>query len=94
MSTKTITQALPGDTKWWAASMTIWGAAITALSTVVPVLAPAAGLDITPETVREAGDHVVSIVQSIGGLAGLVLTVYGRARATTGLARREVRVRM
>ena len=80
--------------KWWAASMTIWGAAVTALSTVMPVIAPALGLDISPQLVRQAGDDAVAVVQAIGGLAGLALTVYGRLRATTHLTRRELRVRM
>ena len=94
MSSNHAAPAPLAESKWWAVSMTIWGAVITALSTVLPVIAPAVGLDITPEIVRQAGDHVVDAIQAVGGLAGLVLTVYGRMRATSQLTRREVRVRM
>ena len=73
-------------TKPWGQSMTIWGALITALSTVVPVLGPAIGLDLTPDLVRQAGEQVVSLVQVIGGLAGTLMTIYGRARAQAALS--------
>jgi len=45
----------PTDSKWWGQSMTIWGAIITTLSTVLPVLGPALGIDITADLVREVG---------------------------------------
>ncbi len=82
----------PDGAKWWGSSMTIWGALITAASTVVPVLGPAIGINVTPELVVHAGEQVVSIVQAIGGLVGTAMTIYGRARAQESLARREVRV--
>jgi hypothetical protein len=75
---------MPG--KWWGQSMTIWGALLTALSTVVPVIGPAIGLDLTPDLVREAGEQLVSVVQAIGGLVGTLMTIYGRARANQTLA--------
>lgn len=84
----------PTPPKWWGSSMTIWGAAITALSTVVPILGPAVGLDVTPDMVRQAGEQVVSIVQAIGGLIGTLMTIYGRARATQTLERRQVQVHL
>jgi len=74
--------------------MTIWGAAITALSTVVPILGPAIGLDVTPDVVRQAGEQMVSIVQAIGGLIGTLMTIYGRTRATQSLERREMQVHL
>ena len=87
--------ANPGlPTKWWGSSITIWGAVITALSTVVPVLAPAVGLDITPEVVREAGQQVVAVVQAVGGLVGTIMTIYGRARASQSLERRQVQLHL
>jgi hypothetical protein len=79
----------PG-TKWWGRSMTIWGAVITALSTVLPTLGPVIGLDITPELVRQLGDQLLLAVQAIGGLIGTILTIYGRLRATTSLERRQL----
>ena len=80
--------------KWWGSSMTIWGAAITALSTVVPILGPAIGIDVTPDVVRQAGEQMVSVVQAIGGLVGTLMTIYGRARATHLLERREMQVHL
>jgi hypothetical protein len=82
------------DTKWWGHSMTIWGAFITTLATVLPTVGPLIGLDLTPELVRQLGDHVVLAVQAIGGLAGTILTIYGRLRATTSLERRRVTLTM
>ena len=82
--TNTTGPGMPG--KWWGQSMTIWGALLTALSTVVPVIGPAIGLDLTPDLVREAGEQLVSVVQAIGGLVGTLMTIYGRARANQTLA--------
>jgi lysozyme family protein len=76
--------------KWWGASMTVWGVAVTALSTVLPVVGPLLGLDITAELARQLGEQAVAVAQAAGGLAGTILTIYGRARATTALQRRQV----
>jgi lysozyme family protein len=89
-----MTQRTETTAKWWGQSMTIWGAIITALSTVLPVIGPLFGLDITSDLVRQLGDHVVQVVQAIGGLAGIVLTIYGRTRASTRLERREVTIQL
>jgi lysozyme family protein len=89
---ETPAEAPDADTKWWGHSMTIWGAAITALSTVVPTLGPLIGLDITPEVVRQLGDQAILAVQGLGGLAGTILTIYGRIRATTSLERRQLKL--
>jgi hypothetical protein len=78
------------DSKWWGQSMTIWGVAITFLSTVLPTMGPLLGLNITADLVHQIGDQVVLVVQSIGGLAGTILTIYGRTRATTLLERRQI----
>ena len=80
--------------KWWGSSMTIWGAAITALSTVVPILGPAIGIDVTPDVVRQAGEQLVSVVQAVGGLMGTLTTVYGRTRATHVLERRPMQIHL
>jgi hypothetical protein len=84
----------PTPAKWWASSITIWGAIITALSTVLPIVGPLLGLDIPPELVPQFGDQVVLVAQAIAGLAGTILTIYGRARATTALQRRQVTVNL
>ena len=80
------------DSKWWGRSITIWGVLITALSTVLPALGPVIGLDITAELIRQVGDQVVVVVQALGGLAGTILAIWGRFRATSSLERKQVTV--
>lgn len=82
------------QSKWWGQSMTIWGAIITTLSTVLPAIAPALGIDITADLVRELGAEVVQTVQAVGGLVGTILTIYDRARATQPLAQRDMMVKI
>ena len=72
--------------------MTIWGAGLTALSTVLPLLGSAIGLDLRPEIVEQASERAVNIVQVIGGIIGTAMTIYGRIRATTRLIRQEMRM--
>ncbi|MEM1307595.1 MAG: glycosyl hydrolase 108 family protein, partial [Pseudomonadota bacterium] len=87
-SPETAPTALPAPTppaKWWGQSMTLWGAFITTLATVLPVVGPLFGLNITAGLVEQVGQHVLTILQAIGGISGLVLTVFGRMRATTQL---------
>jgi hypothetical protein len=84
----------PTATKWWASSMTVWGALITALSTVLPVVGPLVGLNIPPELILLLGDQVVLLAQATGGVAGTILTIYGRARAISALQRRQVTLTM
>ncbi len=81
-------------TKWWGNSVTIWGALITALSTVLPALGPVIGIDITGDLVREAGSQIVETVQAIGGLIGTAMTIYGRVRASAPLERRDLTVKL
>lgn len=83
-----------GDGKWWGQSMTVWGALITAAATVAPALGPLIGLDISGETVRQIGGQAAETVRAIAGLAGTVMTIYGRARASGPLVRRDVSVRL
>jgi lysozyme family protein len=80
--------------KWWGQSITIWGAVITGLSTVLPALGPAFGIDITGDLVREAGEGIVQTVQAVGGLIGTLMTIYGRVRATKPLAQRSMQVKL
>ena len=76
--------------KWWGQSMTIWGVAVTTLSTVLPALGPVLGLNITSELIQQLGDNVVVFGQALGGLVGTALAIYGRVRASTPLERRQV----
>ena len=85
---------IPSTPKWWGESMTIWGTVVTALSTVLPLLGPLIGISITGEVIQQLGDHVVQVVQALGGLIGLAMTVYGRARATQPLVRRALMLKL
>lgn len=80
--------------KWWPRSLTVWGAVVTAVATVLPTLGPIVGLDITDELARQAGEQAVQIIQGLGGLAGILMTIYGRSRAAGPLARRDVSIRL
>lgn len=80
--------------KWWGESLTVWGAIVTALSTVLPVIGPFIGLDITAEMIDTFGNTVTQLIQIIGGLTGTAMTLYGRSRATTTLTRRDVLVKL
>jgi uncharacterized protein (TIGR02594 family) len=82
----------PAMPKWWGHSMTIWGTLITALSTVLPVLGPLLGLDLTPEIIKQLGDQVLATAQAVAGLAGTILAILGRVRATQPLMRRHIAV--
>ena len=86
------TSAAPPSTqpKWWAQSMTIWGIIITTLSTVLPVVGPVVGFNISAELVQQLGDGILQVRQAAGGLTGTALTVWGRLRATQPLARAQV----
>jgi len=88
------TSDTPTSGKWWGQSITIWGAVITGLSTVLPALGPALGIDITGDLVREAGDGIVQTVQAVGGLIGTLMTIYGRMRARAPLQQRSMQMKM
>lgn len=83
---------LPEPSKWWGESLTIWGALVTACATVLPVIGPLFGIDITSELARQLGEEIVRVVQAIAGLLGTAAVIWGRARATTRLARREMTI--
>jgi uncharacterized protein (TIGR02594 family) len=80
-------QPLP---KWWGHSMTIWGALVTGLAAVLPAVGPALGVDISASTVRTAADQVGAVVQAATGLAGTLMVIFGRLRATQPLSQRFV----
>lgn len=89
-----MTDSTQSTSKWWGESMTIWGALITGLSTVLPVLGPVLGIDITGDLVRQAGEQIVQTVQAFGGLAGTILTIYGRFRARQPLEQRSMLIKL
>ncbi len=85
---------MPGQPKWWGKSITIWGALITALATLLPLIAPLFGVEITAAMVEEFGDRITQLLQILGGLVGTVMTIYGRLRATAPLERRQFEVKL
>lgn len=89
----TITQT-PAAPKWWGNSLTIHGALLSAASAMLPALAAVVGLDVTGETVRQIGEQTFTAVQAVGGLAGMVMTIAGRTRASQPLTLREVRMKL
>ena len=80
--------------KWWGNSMTIQGILVTTLSTVLPVLGPVFGLNITAELIRQLGDNIVIFAQAAGGLIGTIMAIYGRMRTNTPLERRQITLSM
>ena len=66
----------------------IWGTIITTLSTVVPILGPALGVNIGGELIRQLGDNVVLLAQAVGGVAGTAMAIWGRIRASQPIERR------
>lgn len=94
MANETGTVGTAEGGKWWAQSKTIWGAIITAVATVAPLLGPVIGVDLPGEVVKDAGEQTVNAVQAVVGLIGTLLTIYGRLKATTPLARRALSVKL
>ena len=82
----------PPTPKWCGQSLTFWGTAITAISTVLPVLGPALGLNISGELIRQLGDNVVVFAQAAGGVIGTGMAIWGRIRATQPIERRPFTV--
>jgi len=82
------------EPKWWGHSLTIWGAIITTLSTVLPAIGPLFGLDVTAELVRQLGAAIAQAVEAIGGVVGIALTIFGRIRAVQPLTRRPVSLKV
>ncbi len=66
----------------------------TAAAAILPTLGPLVGLDITSEAVRQIGSDAGAIVQAIAAFVGTLMTLYGRARATAPLVRREMNVKL
>lgn len=93
-TTMTTDQQTAADPKWWGQSMTIWGAVITGLAAVLPALSPAIGVDVTPTTVHAVADQIGSVIQAATGLAGTLMAIYGRVRATQPLQQRLVTLKV
>lgn len=82
------------DGKWWGHSKTVWGALITTLATVLPVLGPLFGLSLPADVIMQIGNQTMTVIQAVAGLFGTLLTLYGRSTASVPLMRRDVNLRM
>lgn len=89
-----MTDANSEKEKWWAESLTIWGTIVTALATILPLVGPFIGIDITGEMVEELGESVARLIQILAGITGTGMALYGRVRATSPLTRRSVAVKL
>lgn len=87
-------QPAPATGKWWARSLTVWGALVTAAVAVLPAIGAVLGLDIPADLAREAGDRALAVIQAIIALAGTLATLWGRARASAPLERRDVTIKV
>ena len=73
------------EPKWWAQSLTVWGTLITALTTVLPIIGPFIGLNVSGTLIANFGDQVTHILQALGGLLGTFMAIVGRFRASAPL---------
>ena len=94
MTATPVPASTSAEPKWWGQSLTIWGTIITTLATVLPVVGPVIGISISPDMVHQLGDGVVQVAQAIGGVAGILMTVYGRSRAVQPLVRRDIMLKL
>jgi hypothetical protein len=85
-------QVDPAAPKWWGHSLTIWGAIVTGLAAILPAVGPVIGVEIPREAVTTGAEQIGTIAQAAVGLAGTVMTIFGRLRADRPLARRRVTV--
>jgi uncharacterized protein (TIGR02594 family) len=90
ISNPTATSSADSVPKWWGNSLTVWGAIVTGLAAVLPAIGPAVGVEIPREAVTDSAEQVAAILQAATGLAGTLITIFGRARAVRPLARREM----
>ncbi len=82
------------EPKWWGQSLTIWGTIVTGLATVLPIAGPLLGIEISADLVHQLGDGVVRAAQALAGVAGILMTIYGRTRAMQPLVRRDFLVKL
>jgi uncharacterized protein (TIGR02594 family) len=73
------------ETKHWTKSLTLWGAFVTTMATVLPIVGPFFGLPVTADMIRELGEQGLKVLQAIATFAGVGMTVLGRLRANSRL---------
>lgn len=67
------------ETKKWYQSKTIWGSIITVLAVLLSIVT--GQHVITPEEQAQLVDKIVAVVDDVGVLVGIILTIYGRVKA-------------
>ena len=77
--------SMTSEPKWWGQSLTIWGTIITGLSTVLPIIGPFIGLDLSGTLIVQFGDQVTHVLQALGGVLGTLMAIAGRFRANAPL---------
>ena len=73
------------EPKWWGQSLTIWGTIVTTLATVLPVVGPFIGFNISGALIVQFGEQITHVLQALGGVLGVLMTVAGRFRANAPL---------
>lgn len=66
------------DNKWVGKSLTIWGVMVLVFSNVLPLFFDVAN----PAEYEFIGPEGASIIEKIGGVAGSIMALWGRIRAT------------
>jgi uncharacterized protein (TIGR02594 family) len=94
MTTTSVSPSINAEPKWWGQSLTIWGSIVTGLATVLPIIGPLVGLQISADVVHQLGDGVIHVGQALAGVIGIVMTIYGRSRAMQPLVRRDFMVKL
>lgn len=74
------------NAKPWTGSLTIWGAIVTFLATVVPAIGQLVGVDISADLVQTFGQAVGHLIEAVGGVMGTVMVIWGRFRAQQPVA--------
>jgi uncharacterized protein (TIGR02594 family) len=88
------TPMIANEPKWWAQSLTVWGTLITALSTVLPIIGPFIGLDVSGVLIVNFGNQITHILEALGGLLGTIMAIVGRFRATAPLQQSVVTLKI
>jgi hypothetical protein len=67
---------------------------MTAVSTVLPAVLAAFGIEVSPSLIERLGSDLATAIQAVGGLVGTMMTILGRIRAREPLERRPVALKL
>ena len=77
--------SMTNEPKWWLQSLTVWGTIITGLSTVLPIIGPFVGINLSGALIVQFGDQITHVLQALGGVIGTIMAITGRFRASAPL---------